>query len=117
MTDPTYLTSLPLGAKALSEAQYASEKDPEKLKKTCADLESLFLYQLLKEMRATIPKSDLLGDRKTEEMYTSLLDMELSKEISSKKEIGIATMLYHQFAGQLEADDPKSDPSEDNNSE
>ena len=50
----------------------------EELKKACDEFEALFWEQLLKTMRKTIPKSNLLGKGREEELYTSLYDQELS---------------------------------------
>ena len=111
MTDQTTLSTLSLDANAISKSSLLNEKDPEKMKKACADFESLFLYQLMQEMRNTIPKSGLMGDGKTEDMYNSIMDLELSREIASKREIGIATMLYNQLSGQVKTDDPHKDQS------
>ena len=49
-------------------------RDGEKLKKACADFESIFISQMLKEMRRTVPKSGLLDGGGQQNMYLSLLD-------------------------------------------
>ena len=72
-------------------------KDDNKLKKACFELESLFLNQLMKEMRATIPKSEMMGGGKAEEIYTAMLDSQLTKEISLTKGIGLGEMIYKQM--------------------
>ncbi len=73
-------------------------KDDNKLKKACFELESLFLNQLMKQMRATIPKSEMMGGGKSEEIYTAMLDSQLAKEISLTKGIGLGEMIYKQMA-------------------
>ncbi len=70
----------------------------QQLKRACSELESVFIYYLLKEMRATIPKSDFLGGGYSEEMYTSMLDLQLSREIASKKGIGLSSALLNQLS-------------------
>lgn len=72
-------------------------KNDNKLKKACFELESLFLNQLMKEMRATIPKSEMMGGGKAEEIYTAMLDSQLAKEISLTKGIGLGEMIYKQM--------------------
>jgi flagellar protein FlgJ len=69
----------------------------EELKHTCEELESLFLYHLLKEMRATIPKSGLMGDTSAQQMYTQMADSELAQDLSSKGGIGLSDMLLRQL--------------------
>lgn len=73
------------------------------LKQTCSEMESLFIFYLLKEMRESIPESGLLGGGETEKLYTSMLDQELAREIASKREIGLSEMLYRQFMNQKSA--------------
>lgn len=68
-----------------------------KLQEACAEFESLFIFYLLKEMRATIPKSGLIGGGIEEEIYTSILDSRLAKELSSRGGIGISAILFDQY--------------------
>jgi Rod binding domain-containing protein len=68
------------------------------LKKTCEDFESLFIAQILKEMRDTIPKSGLVDGGQAEEIYTSLLDSHLSQEIAANGSMGLAQKLYEQLS-------------------
>ena len=79
----------------------SDSNDNLKLKDTCAELESLFIYYLLKEMRATVPKDGLFGGGKGEEMYTSMFDLQMANEIAMKREIGIASILREQMESRL----------------
>ncbi len=79
----------------------ASEGSSE-VKKACADMESLFIFYLLKEMRATVPKTGYLDGGKSEEIYTSMLDARLSKELAAERGIGLAPMLYENLSGGTE---------------
>ena len=80
----------------------SSVEGDSQLKKACAELESFFVYQLLKAMRNTVPKSGLISGGKAEEMYTSMLDFELAKEISSKGGIGLSGPLLKQLGNGTE---------------
>lgn len=85
------------------------EKDTH-LKNACAEFESLFIFHLLKEMRATVPKSGFIGGGRAEEIYTSMLDSQLAKEVSSKGGIGLSSVLLDQLRGkrdQIEDNDMK----------
>ena len=75
--------------------------DP-KLQAACQDMESLFLSYLLKEMRATVNKSGFISGGKAEEIFTSLLDVELSKNMSAAGGIGLSPLLLKQLGGQSE---------------
>ncbi len=69
-----------------------------KLEKAVSDFESIFIYQMLKGMRNNVMKSELFGDGKTEEIYTSMLDQELSTIMSKDKGMGLKEMLLRQFS-------------------
>ena len=79
-----------------------SGKNKAELKNTCAELESLFLYQLIKEMRATIPKSGFINGGKAEEVYTSMLDSQMAKQLSLNGGIGLSSLLYEQLCSKQE---------------
>jgi flagellar protein FlgJ len=74
-----------------------SNKDDPKLLKACAEFEALFISQLLKEMRETIPKSGLMSGGKGEEIYTYMLDSEIAKEIALNSGLGIASLMRSQI--------------------
>ena len=82
----------------------SGQADP-KLQAACQDMESLFLSYLLKEMRATVNKSGFISGGKAEEIFTSLLDVELSKKMSSAGGIGLSPILLKQLGGQSEKKD------------
>ena len=67
--------------------------DRGKLKFAAQEMESFFMYQLLKVMRSTIQKSDIFGDRKKEETYIGMMDMELSKQLAKAGGIGLAPII------------------------
>ncbi len=71
----------------------------EALKKACRDFESVFTYQLLKSMRSTIDKCDLFHGGQGEEIYESLLDQELSKNIADGGSNSLSELLYRQLKG------------------
>jgi flagellar protein FlgJ len=84
--------------KTLNSEKLRSEVNSNhELEKACSELESLFIYYLLKEMRATVPKSGFLGGGKAEDIYTSMLDSQLAKDLSSKGGIGLSSMLLNQL--------------------
>ncbi len=76
-----------------------TDKDDPRLNAACAEMESLFLSHLLKEMRATVEKSGFIDGGQAEEIFTSLLDVELSKKMSAAGGIGLAAILLEQLGG------------------
>jgi flagellar protein FlgJ len=73
-----------------------SPKDAS-LRKACKDFESVFTHELLKSMRRTVEKCDLFHGGQGEEVYESLLDMELSKSMADTGPNSIAVQLYEQL--------------------
>ena len=85
-----------------------SKQDEKRLKEACAEFESLFIYQLMKQMRKTIVKSGLTGGGKGEEIFTGMMDEELSKQMSSKQGLGLKDVLIEQLTGRRENILPES---------
>ncbi|WP_378950998.1 rod-binding protein [Pelosinus sp. sgz500959] len=71
-------------------------KDDAKLKATCKDMEAMFLNMMMTDMRKTVQKSKLV-DTSTEDMMTSMLDTEMTKNMASAGGMGLADMLYRQL--------------------
>ena len=76
-----------------------ADKDDPRLRAACAEMESLFLSHLLKEMRATVEKSGFIDGGQAEEIFTSLLDVEISKKMSAAGGIGLSAILLEQLGG------------------
>jgi len=83
----------------------SSCKSEARLKEACFELESLFINHLLKEMRATIPKSGFISGGKAEEIYTSMLDSQMAKEMASRGGIGLSSLLRGQLCIDPENDE------------
>jgi flagellar protein FlgJ len=86
--------------------QSATERaiDPaqdKKLKKVCADFESMLVFQLLKTMRQTIPKNGLLKPSQGKETYEMMLDQKIADDLAHKGQgLGLQKMLYNQISKQ-----------------
>lgn len=102
MSDSPLFQTMPIVAECLPTHHSSADNDPQKLKQACSELESLFIYYLVKEMRATVPKSGLIGGGSAEENYTSMLDLQLSKDIAEKRGIGISTALFERLYNNVE---------------
>ena len=84
-----------------STKQIAVTEQQKALKKACSDLEGVFLGYLLKSMRKTVTKTDLLGSAREEEFFRDMLDSEVCSQASKTQPMGIADMLYRQLSQQL----------------
>jgi Rod binding domain-containing protein len=52
---------------------------------------------MLKAMRNTVLKSDLLHRDVSEDIYNSMFDQEITRNISDGKGIGISSMIFQQL--------------------
>jgi flagellar protein FlgJ len=74
--------------------QIDSEKDMEKVAR---DFESVFVNKLLESMRKAVPKSGLL-DSSALDMYQSMMDQEMAKNMSERKGMGLGEMVYKDLS-------------------
>jgi flagellar protein FlgJ len=54
---------------------------------------------MLSEMRKTVAKSGLIDGGRSEEIYTSLMDAELAKEMAHSGGLGLSAVLEQQLRG------------------
>lgn len=87
------------------EALSTNADDPEKIHRSCQDMESLFLKQLLQEMRKSVPDSGSGGFGGQKKMFSELIDTEFSKKLAEKG-IGLAGMLEARLMQQLRIEHP-----------
>ena len=106
----TEITLKPVLAEAgakVSSPRY-SEEELKKLKKACADFESIFTYQLLKAMRQTVPESKTGMSNFGKDTYTMMMDQKLAESISANGSgLGLQKVLYNQFTSQNSQQMPK----------
>jgi peptidoglycan hydrolase FlgJ len=81
-----------------TNADKNKEEEARKLKKVCQDFESIFTYNLLKNMRNTILKSsdsNLLSGKDT---YNMIMDQKVAEEISKKGNgLGLQKVVFDQL--------------------
>lgn len=77
---------------------HTKKEDIQKIKKACKDFESVFIYQLLKTMRQTIPKTSGMGSLSGKDTYNMLMDQKVAEELSSKGNgVGLQKVLFEQL--------------------
>jgi murein DD-endopeptidase MepM/ murein hydrolase activator NlpD len=82
----------------LQKGGKGEKPSPEKLRAVCQELESLFLYRLLQEMRATVPEGPLHGEG--EDVYQSIADQQVAMALAKGGGMGLADMLFKQLSGE-----------------
>jgi peptidoglycan hydrolase FlgJ len=71
--------------------------DEERLKKACTDFESIFINQILRTMRQTVPHGGFLKEGPETNIFQSLFDQELSRSLAQRKGMGLGEMIYRQM--------------------
>lgn len=91
-------------------AALKDDKEKAKLKEVCKDMEAVFLNLMLSKMRETVPKSKLMGDSSQEELFQSMLDSEMTKNLAKAGGMGLADMLYKQLTLEAEVKNKSQAP-------
>ena len=83
VNDTTYLPYCTLYSRHTGRNASSGQRDAQ-LKKTCCELESLFINYLLKKMRQIIDKSGFISGGGAEEINSSMLDTHMVKQFTHK---------------------------------
>lgn len=73
------------------------EFEKKRLREVSEDFEALMINQMLKEMRKTVNKSDLINGGMAEQIFEDMLYDEYSKEFSKTKTFGLSEIIYNQL--------------------
>ncbi len=93
----------PVSATATPPAAAAARADTpgdRKLRDAARQLEGVFVQELFKAMRATVPQGEgIVSGGSGEEMFTAMLDQHLATAAPNRWEGGIGDALYRQLRG------------------
>jgi len=67
------------------------------LREACARFEGVFINEMMKAMRSSIPEGGLLDGGAGEDIFTGLFDQHLSELAASRSENGLGAALYRCF--------------------
>ena len=81
-----------------------------RLRQSSRDLEGVFVEQLFKAMRETVPENSLLSGGAGEEMFTSMMDSHLASQVPNDWNDGLGEALYRQLRAALGAAAPEEAP-------
>lgn len=76
--------------------QKAAEQ--ERLRKACTQLEGVFMNELAKALRETVPEDGVLPSSTGNEMFTSMLDEKLAELAAARSRSGLTNALMKQLA-------------------
>lgn len=99
LSDKLYEPILMTGSKPSLEPRQVDER---KLEKVCLEFEAIFINQMLKAMRKTIPKTNFFKKESGRELFESLFDSEISKIVSQKGGFGLGKILYKKMIEQID---------------
>ena len=75
-----------------------ADVEAQKLREACEGFEAMFLSMMYKQMRATVPETDLFGKKSNAiKIFEDMRDTELMTAASKAGGIGIADMMYKQL--------------------
>jgi len=80
-----------------------NKNDEQELKKVCREFESILLSLMYKQMKATVPKSELIPGDAARDIFESMLDDKLMEEASQKGGMGLGDALYKQLDKRLKS--------------
>ncbi len=81
----------------------SSVKEPDKakslkeLRESTREFEALFINEMFKAMRKTIPEGGLFEKDLSDEIYEGMIDMERARHASKGKGIGLGEQMYDQL--------------------
>ena len=79
------------------QSDFGKERSEKEMEKVARDFESVFINKLFESMRKGIPKSGLLESHSMD-MYQSMMDQEMAKELSKQKGVGMGEMVYNDLS-------------------
>ncbi len=65
------------------------------------DFEAVFIQEMLKVMRSTVPEGGLLDGGRGEEMFTAMLDEHVSRVAAERGRHSLADTLYRRFVDRV----------------
>jgi Rod binding domain-containing protein len=86
-----------LGSSKKNASPEEIEKRLEKIKKTCADLESVFINSLIKTMRQSFAQEGALEKAPGADIYDSMADQQLAVFLSRGTGLGLGRAVYKQM--------------------
>ena len=83
------------------------------LRKAAEDFEAIFIRQMLRVMRSSIPGGGMFGGGTVGEIYGDMMDNSLGDVLSQRGVLGITDMLYRQLVTQLDQQGNETDTQQE----
>ncbi|WP_136807868.1 rod-binding protein [Desulfosediminicola flagellatus] len=82
--------------------QERKERDLQSLRESSREFETLLVMEAYKAMRKSVPDGGLIKKSMAIETFQEMFDMEMAKQTTQGKGIGVADMMYKQMAHLIE---------------
>jgi flagellar protein FlgJ len=87
---------------ATQNMQDRKARDLESLKKSSEEFETMFVMEMYKAMRKAVPEGGLIEKSSSTEIFQEMLDLEVARESTKSKGLGLAEAMYNQMASLIE---------------
>ena len=78
------------------------QQNLDKLRESCREFEAIYVQEMFKAMRKTVPESGLFEKKDMENnFYKEMLDMEMARTTAAGKGMGIGEAMYNQLKEQV----------------
>ena len=76
------------------------EAELHALRKSCREFEAIYINEMYKTMRKTVPESGLFEKDMGDTLYREMLDMEMARQTAEGDGMGIGKAMYEQLKEQ-----------------
>ncbi len=87
----------PISSVAVPKDGVTGDSKQERLKKACAEFESLFINYMLKSMRSSVSETGFIGNSEESKIIESMFDEKLADRIAVSGRIGLGNMLFEKL--------------------
>lgn len=71
----------------------------KEIREAAQQFEAIFLNEIFKQMRAAVPKGDLLKESMGEQVFRGMLDQEIAQKAAETGGLGLAEIIFRQLKG------------------
>jgi murein DD-endopeptidase MepM/ murein hydrolase activator NlpD len=76
-----------------------AQNDPDAIEEVAKQFESIFMHQVFKSMRQTLPKEGMMSGGFGEDVFTDMLDQEYAGMATQNQSMGLAATIAEQLGG------------------
>lgn len=99
--DPRTVLSAPTKTQE-ANAESRKAKDLAALRESTREFEAIYVNEMYKAMRKTIPESELFTKNMATKMFEEMMDMELARNTAKGDGMGIGLAMYNQMKDLIE---------------